>query len=767
VAEDLLPTDPDGGEPGEPGEQDEHEELDDLGLEGLLSETVVASASRTAETNADAPATTQVIRASDLRKYGIRTLDEAFNYLGLGIHAEGTGATGEVGVRGVTMAGDWGSHTLVLVDGHVVNDAAAGIVWFDRLAGIPMELVDRIELILGPGSVLYGNNAMLAVVSIVMKEGSDIDAVNVISEGSLSPNQNRSGNFEQLDWDRFGKRARFGLQVGKGFPVGKHKGDFILQAEYLNDRSPKYELGPQYVPSVPGLFSFGDNTGYEDPNIWGGYAGSRTQGVYGYTRLRLGDVTVSGRSSWLSPVSPNSSLEFDPDKGQTIVTSFADVRYDYVISSKVSGLARVYGDHFLFRQDLVFPAQAFCGAQLAPCELVVATESARGGLESQWSFDWFADDRFKTMIGVDGRVRNNTGQVYFEDPNGNVSWEPGNSNYDIFDQALGAYLQQILRVHPKVSFNAGLRYDYLPYAQAFSPRVAANFQTWEGGTLKLIYSQAFRAPNRTELAEASNLDPEVVKSAEVSLSQRIGRHRLTASAFGSLWSDIIQRSIHQDPNNPGAFDVGYRNANHIVNLGGNLAYSGQVKRWDFGLNASYGYARVRLGGLAGSDDLELTDQELTDLGFSRQAANTYGRDQPLSAAPSVVGNARVAYSFGGRGPTVGFATHLLGPRLIKDVYQRAELLTFVNEGRDVVLPTRVMGRLTVSGDIARFRPVILGWRAGVDATSTVHTPQTVGPFRSYYDGNGYQRIELNQIPRLTVFAGMTLGFGPVGKKGEK
>ena len=41
-------------------------------------------------------------------------------------------------------------------------------------------------------------------------------------------------------------------------------------------------------------------------------------------------------------------------------------------------------------QELLFPAQLFCGTIVAPCALQVASEEMRGGLENQWTFDWFA-----------------------------------------------------------------------------------------------------------------------------------------------------------------------------------------------------------------------------------------------------------------------------------------------------------------------------------------------------------------------------------------
>lgn len=54
-------------------------------LEGLLSENVVSGASKSSELASDAPATTSVLTAADMRRYGIRSLAEAIDFLGMGV----------------------------------------------------------------------------------------------------------------------------------------------------------------------------------------------------------------------------------------------------------------------------------------------------------------------------------------------------------------------------------------------------------------------------------------------------------------------------------------------------------------------------------------------------------------------------------------------------------------------------------------------------------------------------------------------------------
>ena len=125
-------------------------------LRGLLEQTVVTTASKTKETGSNAPATSTTLTADDMRRYGIRTVDEAINFLSLGAVAYNPFYTPDVSVRGVGIEGDQGNHVLLLVDGHSMNDALYGAARFGRGVGLPLELIDHIEVILGPGSVLYG-----------------------------------------------------------------------------------------------------------------------------------------------------------------------------------------------------------------------------------------------------------------------------------------------------------------------------------------------------------------------------------------------------------------------------------------------------------------------------------------------------------------------------------------------------------------------------------------------------------------------------------
>ena len=152
-------------------------------LDALLSEEVITTASRSEESSRTAPGISTSITADQLRTYGLRTIAEAIDFIALGVSTSGRnqhGAAVELGSRGVLLTGDTGNHFLLMVDGHAVNEISFGTARFDRGAGIPMEAVDHIEVTVGPGAVLYGNNAMLGVINVILKPGSNLDGGYVV-----------------------------------------------------------------------------------------------------------------------------------------------------------------------------------------------------------------------------------------------------------------------------------------------------------------------------------------------------------------------------------------------------------------------------------------------------------------------------------------------------------------------------------------------------------------------------------------------------------
>jgi outer membrane receptor protein involved in Fe transport len=95
-------------------------------------------------------------------------------------------------VRGINRPGDYDSRILLLVDGYRVNDVIYDTAYIGTELGLDVEMIDRVEIIRGPGSSVYGSNAFLAVINVITRRGRDIGGVEASAEvGSFGSDRQR------------------------------------------------------------------------------------------------------------------------------------------------------------------------------------------------------------------------------------------------------------------------------------------------------------------------------------------------------------------------------------------------------------------------------------------------------------------------------------------------------------------------------------------------------------------------------------------------
>jgi iron complex outermembrane receptor protein len=144
-------------------------DLKRLSIEELLSMDVT-SVSRRAEQLWDTAAPVEVITAEDIRRAGSTTLPEALR-LFTGVQVVRIAPTAwAVSVRGFTS--NAGNKLLVMIDGRrVYSPLFSGTFW--NFHDLPLDNIDRIELVRGPGAALWGTNAVNGIISIITKRAED------------------------------------------------------------------------------------------------------------------------------------------------------------------------------------------------------------------------------------------------------------------------------------------------------------------------------------------------------------------------------------------------------------------------------------------------------------------------------------------------------------------------------------------------------------------------------------------------------------------
>src|ERR1043166_3954738 len=138
-------------------------DLTELSLEALgnIDVPTVYAASKVEQKTTEAPSSITIVTADEIKRFGHRTLVDVLQSVqGFNVSYDRNYAF--LGARGVSL-GDFNSRVLLLVDGHRVNDNLTDGAFIETAFILDIDLVDRVEIIRGPGSVLYGNNAFFGV----------------------------------------------------------------------------------------------------------------------------------------------------------------------------------------------------------------------------------------------------------------------------------------------------------------------------------------------------------------------------------------------------------------------------------------------------------------------------------------------------------------------------------------------------------------------------------------------------------------------------
>ena len=147
--------------------------LPDLSLEDLmkLDAGQVFGASERLQPVTEAPASVSFITAEEIARYGYRTLADILRGV-RGMYVDATIATSaSSGRAGSRKPGDYNSRILLLVNGHRVNDNVFGQAEIGAEFGLDPAMFERVEIIRGPASSLYGDSAFFAVVNVITRTG--------------------------------------------------------------------------------------------------------------------------------------------------------------------------------------------------------------------------------------------------------------------------------------------------------------------------------------------------------------------------------------------------------------------------------------------------------------------------------------------------------------------------------------------------------------------------------------------------------------------
>ncbi len=528
--------------------QEQGSNLTDLSLEKLMEIEVgnVYSASKFEQKVTEAPSSVTIVTADEIRKYGYRTLADILRSL-RGFFTSYDRNYSHIGVRGFGPPGDYNSRILFLIDGHRVNDNIFDGALVETGFILDVDLIDRIEVVRGPSSSLYGTNAFFGVVNIVTRGWKEIKLAEASGEVGTS--------------DTYKGRVTLGHQFKNGLGA-------LVSGSYYRSAGQDRLYFKEFGRSA---YDVDDDTSYSF-----------------FSKLSFGDFTFEGVHVSREKVVPTASYGtvFNSPKNRTVDEStFFDLKYQRRFENTLDLMARVFYDRYEYRGDYLFDKGGFGN----PSDFVLNKDVSLGdwwGAEAQVSRKFL--DKFQCILGAEYRDNIRQDQDnYDERPFLQYLHDRRNS------KVWALYAQTEFPILRNLRLNAGIRYDhYETFGSTTNPRLAVIYQPFEKSFVKFLYGQAFRAPNFFELyyndggtssKPSPGLEPEEIKTYEMVWEQYFGRHvRSVVTGYYYRIKNLISQEV--DP-----LDglLVFRNMDEIEAKGIELEVEG---KWPNGLTGRISYA---------------------------------------------------------------------------------------------------------------------------------------------------------------------------------
>ncbi len=443
----------------------------------------------------DAPASITVISAEEIRGFGYTTLVEALRSV-RGLYSSDDRDYATIGVRGFSSPGTYNSRVLVLSDGHVTNESSLGQGYVGHDFSPDLADVERIEIVRGPGSVLYGSAAFLAVVNVVHRtplpgtHGSAGGQVGTLGENEGHASFSVAGETGSLWVSGSGLDAT-------GEPVFVRPGDPSQLAQRLDtERAGHVEL-----------------------------------------RARLGDVTLAASLNQRRKALPTGA--FDTVFGAPGTTTrdqrgFVEANLTHAFTSGLGLDLRVSYDNQRYQGSWQYNGR--------PPGVLGSDTSSQDWGDAELRLKLPALAGHRIFFGGEVQDRWNVSLTSYVPPDvksagenqwSNLSGNPGLAPHSGF--VFSGYLGDDWRIARRIQLDAAVRVDkYLDDFPAGStetnvrpianPRVALILQPYDDGTTKLLFGTAFRYPGFYERyfndggvsqAIADRLQPERITTFEL------------------------------------------------------------------------------------------------------------------------------------------------------------------------------------------------------------------------------------------------------------
>jgi outer membrane receptor for ferrienterochelin and colicins len=477
-----------------------------------LGNIQVYSASKHMQSTHDAPSSVTVVTADEIQKYGYRNLADILRSVP-GFYVTYDRDYTFIGVRGFGRLGDWNSRILVLIDGHRSNNNVLGQAMMGNEFLVDVDMIERVEIVLGPSSSLYGANAFFAVINVITRSAQQVK-----------------------DWELSFQGGSFGTYEGRATYGHQFHGLGVLLSGTFYDSQGQTLFFPEFNSPATnnGITSDTDYESYKHILATLTFHGFTLQGLFS-TRTKIVPTAYFGAEF-------NDPADLNVDSHQYLNLGYQHLIGKWQLDAHTSyDQARLQG-----------PVPE---APLMPGDpIVLDTFSFRGNWwtgEVKVSRDLFE----RNHVTFGSEIRDNLRQ-----DQGDLVNPPNAFTQDLNTSLIAAfYAQDELAITSRLTLNAGLRYDhYSTFGGTTNPRLALIYRPAGKTTLKLLYGKAFSAPDVYEITpdfgsfydDNMKLEPEHIKSLEARIEQGLGRYfQLSSGVYRNRIDDLITLvSIRSDGN---------------------------------------------------------------------------------------------------------------------------------------------------------------------------------------------------------------------------
>ncbi len=479
----------------------------------LLEEEFVITPTKQSRPARKAPSIVTTITAKQIEQMGARNLMDALRIVpGLNIYIARYGQ-GEIAVRGIRTSGS--EKIRVMIDGHCINEYFMGSAMSIN-DDLELDNVKRIEVIRGPGSALYGENAFVAVINIITKDAQDIDGT-VIKTGRGSFNTDKYN-------------ITFGKKTDKLEMVGS--------MTHLKTN------GPSLWVESDALTNSGRTKLWKDKDDFN-LKLSCTDLVRNDDKLMFNTkYTEKKRSDYLGLIGA-----LNDETSMDLQQFFGELSYRHPVGKKATVTYKTYYDQF--KEDIVF--------EIVPDSLYIAPSVTNHAIGLEGELDYEMSSNNLLVAGFMLQTRKQYGVKYKTGSSvHSLTTDTKNWNNDGYRRDIWAIYLQDEWDFRDVNLTMGARYDrYSDFGGAFNPRLGLAWQLARDTSLKILHGWAFRVPNMREMFDRNNtntagtedLDPEKIKTTEVALICRF-----TPKIEGGItyFYNNIRKWIVEDPNAAGS-----------------------------------------------------------------------------------------------------------------------------------------------------------------------------------------------------------------------